>query len=191
MKVFFDTEFTGLHKGSTLISIGLIAENGREFYAEFCDYDNKQVDEWLQENVINNLKFKNCENFINSNNIDFITMKGTKHDVGMALSDWFAGFNNVEMWTDCGAYDWVLFCDIFNHAFNIPNNIYYIWYDICTLMNVKGINSDISREGFIKNSIYGDKHNSMYDARVIKACYEKLVNKGEINEKTIKQERLK
>ena len=179
MKVFFDTEFTGLHKNSTLISIGLIAENGREFYAEFCDYDNKQVDEWLQENVINNLKFKNCENFINSNNIDFITMKGTKHDVRVALSDWFMGFNNVEMWTDCGAYDWVLFCDIFYHAFNIPSNIYYIWYDICTLMNIKGVDSDISREKFIEDSIYGDKHNSMYDARVIKACYEKLINKGD------------
>ena len=28
MKIFFDTEFTGLHKNTELISIGLIAENG-------------------------------------------------------------------------------------------------------------------------------------------------------------------
>ena len=37
MKIFFDTEFTGLHKNTTLISIGLVAENGKKFYAEFND----------------------------------------------------------------------------------------------------------------------------------------------------------
>ena len=39
MKLYFDTEFTGLHKNTTLISVGLIAEDGQEFYAEFTDYD--------------------------------------------------------------------------------------------------------------------------------------------------------
>lgn len=38
MKVFFDTEFTGLHKNTTLISIGLISEDRRIFYAELTDY---------------------------------------------------------------------------------------------------------------------------------------------------------
>ena len=32
MKIFFDTEFTGLHKNTTLISIGLVSETGDEFY---------------------------------------------------------------------------------------------------------------------------------------------------------------
>ena len=31
MRLFFDTEFTGLHKNTTLISIGIIAENGKSF----------------------------------------------------------------------------------------------------------------------------------------------------------------
>ena len=54
-KVFFDTEFTGLHKNTTLISIGLISECGKTFYAEFWDYDKTQIDEWLQTNVLDNL----------------------------------------------------------------------------------------------------------------------------------------
>ena len=45
MKIFFDTEFTGLHKNTTLISIGCIDEAGRTFYAEFIDYDRSQYDE--------------------------------------------------------------------------------------------------------------------------------------------------
>ena len=54
MKLFFDTEFTGLHKNTTLVSIGIIAENGMTFYAEFTDYDKEKIDEWLEKNVIQN-----------------------------------------------------------------------------------------------------------------------------------------
>ena len=54
-KIFFDTEFTGLHQGTTLISIGLVSECGKTFYAELTDYDKSQIDEWLQENVIEKL----------------------------------------------------------------------------------------------------------------------------------------
>ena len=35
---------------------------------------------------------------------------------------------------------------------------------------------NLSREEFINNSVEGKKHNSLYDAKVIKACYEKLIN---------------
>ena len=55
MNIFFDTEFTGLHKNTTLISIGLISETGKTFYAEFTDYNNTQIDNWIENNVINNL----------------------------------------------------------------------------------------------------------------------------------------
>ena len=43
MKIFFDTEFTGLHKNTTLVSIGFISEDGRTFYAECNDFDWDQV----------------------------------------------------------------------------------------------------------------------------------------------------
>ena len=55
MKIFFDTEFTGLHQKTTLISIGLISEDGSTFYAEFTDYDKSQIDDWIEKNVIANL----------------------------------------------------------------------------------------------------------------------------------------
>ncbi|MCC9083727.1 hypothetical protein LOS22_14990 [Enterococcus faecium] len=44
-----------MHKDTTLISIGIIAENGVSFYAELNDYDETQVDEWLQAHVLDNL----------------------------------------------------------------------------------------------------------------------------------------
>lgn len=55
MNLYFDCEFTGLHKNTTLISLGIVAENDKKFYAEFSDYERKQVDSWIAENVLNHL----------------------------------------------------------------------------------------------------------------------------------------
>ena len=55
-RVFYDAEFTGLHRDTTLISIGLYCpEYGCYFYGEFNDYDESQVDDWIREHVLENL----------------------------------------------------------------------------------------------------------------------------------------
>jgi hypothetical protein len=180
-KIFFDTEFTGLHQNTTLISIGLISECGKTFYAEFTDYDKNQIDNWLQENVINNLKFNNKE-LQTQSTIPFLTEGfnyigfGNKETIKNYLIEWLSQFKEVEIWSDCLSYDWVLFNEIFGHAFNIPKNIYYIPFDICTLFQVKRIDPDISREIFSEMTEGSQKHNALWDAKVIKECYYKLQN---------------
>lgn len=170
MKVFFDTEFTGLHQNTTLISIGLVSEDGKTFYAEFTDYDKKQIDEWLQTNVINNLARSLGELYYMADS----TAYGKKHEVVRELEKWLKQWDSVEIWSDCLSYDWVLFNQLWGHAFKIPKNIYYIPFDICTLMKIKGVDPDISREEYVGTT--GAKHNALHDALVIKACYEKLIN---------------
>ena len=54
-KFFFDTEFTGLHQQSTMISLALVAETGEEFYAEFTDYAISQTNEWINKHVVQQL----------------------------------------------------------------------------------------------------------------------------------------
>lgn len=44
-------------KKTTLISIGMVADDNRHFYAELVDYDKLQLNDWLIKNVIANLKF--------------------------------------------------------------------------------------------------------------------------------------
>ena len=34
MNIYFDCEFTGLYKDTKLISIGLISDDGKQFYAD-------------------------------------------------------------------------------------------------------------------------------------------------------------
>ena len=55
--IFFDTEFTGLIIDPRLISIGLVSEDGREFYAELSDtYQGSQCDQFVQEAVLPRLQ---------------------------------------------------------------------------------------------------------------------------------------
>lgn len=177
-KLFFDTEFTGLHQGTTLISIGIVSDDGRTFYAEFADYDASQIDDWLKDNVISKLTlgdFNIDEDYVPyANEVRF---KGNKEEVVQALAHWLGFETEYEMWSDCLSYDWVLFCDMFGHAFKVPSNIYYIPFDICTLFKVKGIDPDISREEFLEmasNVENPSKHNALWDALVIKGCHDKL-----------------
>lgn len=192
MKVFFDTEFTGLHQQTTLISIGMVAENDQRFYAESWDYDKSQIDDWLQKNVINNLLL-NDENGVvpdSLRNVDYVS--GDFHYIANAIKAWFNRLEHsvygdvrniypdkhprkIEMWSDCLAYDWVLFCQLWGHAFNIPKNVYYIPFDLATLFEARGIDPDINREEFAGLDNSEQKHNALWDAQVIKACYEKLM----------------
>ena len=173
-KIFFDTEFTGLHQKTTLISIGLVAETGETFYAELTDYDKSQVNDWVRDNVIAKLTLQN-EGYVGP--YESMNVRGNSELVQTKLRDWLNQFEQVEMWSDCLAYDWVLFNNIFGTAFDIPKNVYYIPFDICTLFKIKGIDPDISREKFGCGEDYAEmpKHNALWDARVIKMCYDKLM----------------
>ena len=209
-KVFFDTEFTGLHQKTTLISIGFVSEHGETFYAELSDYDKSQVDDWINKNVIENLflSHPNVNGNMNFTNVALnpytkhTEVTGTTEFVKYCLTDWFGRFEKVEIWSDCLAYDWVLFNQIFGHAFNIPKNVYYIPFDICTLFTDRSIDPDISREIFAfdfdgdfdidyrfpKN---GNKHNSLWDAYVIRACYNKLLQMNPTQPSTTLQDQEK
>ena len=51
MKYWIDTEFIAKPYTIDLISIGLVAEDGREFYAESSEVDWSKASRWTLENV--------------------------------------------------------------------------------------------------------------------------------------------
>jgi hypothetical protein len=51
MLIFLDTEFTKFQYPE-LISIGLVAEDGREFYAERTDYNDCECSDFVRETVL-------------------------------------------------------------------------------------------------------------------------------------------
>lgn len=196
MKIFLDTEFTGLHQNTSLLSIGIVDEDGRNFYAEVSDYDYTQMSEWLLENVMSHMMYE-IDHFTAtrfSDNKDMtksmyssydVYMKGPILEIRQRLEQWLKQYDTVEIWSDCLAYDWILFNNIFGSAFDIPKNVYYIPFDICTMFKMENIDPDINRENFIKERLDNIdmplvmKHNALWDAYVIKECYLKLINIGE------------
>ena len=173
MKVFMDTEFTGLRQDTSLISIGLVSEDGKQFLAELTDYKQEQVDEWLKENVLAHL-FEKPGKKSNPLYWPAYYHQGNKAIIAHKLKTWLSQWDKVEMWSDCLAYDWVLFNDLFGGAFEIPKNVYYIPFDICTLFWVNGVDPDINREEFAGVE-GGNKHNALHDAKMIKLCFERLM----------------
>jgi hypothetical protein len=179
-KIFFDTEFTGLHKGTTLISVGLIAENGKMFYAELTDYSKEQLNPWLAENVIANLKFNESVNFVREQG-DSTEAKGDKKTIRKALRKWLEQFTDVQFVSDVGHYDFILLIDLLGEsAFDLPRNCCPTCIDINQdIARVKKVSNkeafDISRESLVSN-IDGDKHNALYDAKVLAAIYKSLLD---------------
>lgn len=186
MKVFFDTEFTGLHKNTTLLSIGLITEDNRKFYAEFCDYDKSQIDGWISKNVMPYLIRSKIKKAVDTGDSVYIPpyyIYGSKGAIAKKLEEWFKSLGEeIELISDVSHYDMVLFCDIFGSAFDIPKMVSPVCHDInqdiAEFLKVSQREAfEMSREtlaGINPNDIKVEKHNALFDAIVIKQIYEKI-----------------
>jgi hypothetical protein len=180
-KCFYDCEFTGLHQHTTLISIGIVSDCGREFYAESTDFDESQIDGWINRNVMSQLIYLRpptpraygpCFDGDYDSNLSIC---GNNKTIKHHMVKWLESFEEeIELWNDCLAYDWVLFCELFGGAANIPEFISYFPFNMCTIFKIYGIDPDISREAFARKRIES-KHNALFDAKVIKNCYERVL----------------
>ena len=53
MRIFFDTEFSGLNSDPRLLSIGFVADNGNELYIELIEgWTVEKCSSWVQEHVL-------------------------------------------------------------------------------------------------------------------------------------------
>lgn len=190
MKLFFDTEFTGLHKDTSLISIGIISEDNKHFYAELNDYDKSQVDEWILKNVIDNLLYNDNTTLFDMDNNKNIIMKDTKANVKKVLLKWLHdNFNDetIEFVSDVSSYDFVLLVDLIaGCSLDLPDNVvpycYDINQDISKYLNISLMDAfNANREDIVKSKNIElkniNKHNSMFDAKIIMCIYS-IINKS-------------
>lgn len=100
MRLFLDSEFTNLSAAAKLISLALVAEDGREFYVEL-------LDTWQEED---------CSDFVKE--IVLPQLWGGSYalsivEARMSLLRFLTSFKKeVEIVTDAPQYDWELFCDL-------------------------------------------------------------------------------
>lgn len=196
-KIFFDTEFTGLHQNTTIVSIGLISDEGERFYAELTDYDETQCNEWIEKNVLDHLLLSGnseLEKELKDNGMT-TTVIGRKEFVREALNEWLNGFgDDIQFVSDVCHYDMVLLCDLIaDGAILLPQFINPFCHDLCQdIAMILDISEkaafDISREQLLTDRGIalpkGQKHNALYDAEVIKAIYDDFYVGGVIKEAT-------
>lgn len=182
MRIFLDTEFTELTQQAQLISIGLAAENGDWFYAELTDYDPTFINPWVKENVLTLLTGPKLSSAQYVHTKPYMACRGDIVDVSRALRRWLARFgekNSVHIWADVLAWDWVLFCHVFNGAFFIPEQVFWIPFDLSTLLLTKGLDPNVTRETLGQVDLKVPKlklakHHALYDAWLEKVIFEGL-----------------
>lgn len=111
MIIFFDTEFTDLHPAAKLISIGLVSEDGREFYAELSDtYRLPDVSGFVREAVLPLLHGGDA----------LLTMG----ELTLRLGNWLEDFEQpIRLATDSRTWDWPWVHKIFEIPGTWPTNL--------------------------------------------------------------------
>lgn len=183
-KVFMDCEFTGLVQNTKLISIGMVDENGRTFYAEMDNIKYIDINPWIEKNVlIHTILYGNnsCDDLQLEENYVFYSCN-TYHELAACIIEWLEQYDTVELISDVSCYDMVLFCELFGGSLNLPKKIVPVCYDICQdiakFYNCSMAEAfDKSREDIVLGFYplpEGVKHNALYDAQVIKLLYKIL-----------------
>lgn len=144
MKYYIDTEFIeSFHKPLfgkkrhfiDLISIAIVCEDGREYYAISNEFNPKDADQWVRDNVISKLPPRHV-NFYDSPKMrresllwkdnarirqeiyEFFGYKPEWTDYG---SDIFSKDTDIQVYAYYADYDWVLLCSLFGRMIDLPN----------------------------------------------------------------------
>lgn len=202
--VFLNVQSTGLTQKSEIISFALTNLFGDYLYVEIPEFDKSKCDDWIEENVIEALKYQDFLNPINHefifdyrspierNNQDkFIVEKNSEITLESITEAWLKSnlirSNNQKLTivTDCGSYAWVLFAEIFGGFFgensNFPNFVSPYSHDFNQdLANFCKVDSstafEIDRYEFAKYKTE-KKFNALEKTRCLRACWLKLEQK--------------
>lgn len=132
VRIFYDTEF--LENGRTIIpiSIGMVAEDGREYYAVNKKLPAAKIRKhpWLMENVVPGLPMLPDGGRNRSpvrDDLDLVDYKDSHMKGLKQIADEVKGFildtPDVELWAWYGAYDHVALCQLFGPMVALPVGI--------------------------------------------------------------------
>lgn len=121
MKFFYDTEFVEDGVTIDLVSIGIVAEDGREYYAVSSEFDlpKFQARPWMMENVWPSLPQR-------AGAFDYLhpsvkTRSRIATDVYGFLTE--SDHTDVELWAWYGAYDHIALCQLYGKMIDLPASI--------------------------------------------------------------------
>lgn len=167
MKYFYDTEFYEDGSRIHLISIGIVAEDGRELYAENADFDWDIVppDHWIQDNVRPHLQG--------------IAAQYIKSDIAKYVKEFICDhkipyYENNKLYGYYVAYDHVVLAQLFGRMVDMPKGMPWFSYDLKQM-----IAEDPHRLGNLSDTVphYGTEHHALEDARWNMNLYEHIIER--------------
>lgn len=115
MKYFLDTEFNEDGRTIDLISIGIVCEDGREYYAASAEAELHRVNHWVRENVLTQLPPYGNEAWKSRARI--------AADISAFLDPRLhpeAASSRPEFWGYYADYDWVVLCQLYGAMVDLP-----------------------------------------------------------------------
>jgi hypothetical protein len=156
MKYFYDTEFHEDGRTIDFISIGIVAADGREYYAVNADADWERIEghAWLMANVVPHLSEQ-------------------KPKPKAQIRDEVAAFllhdaDTPELWAWFSAYDHVVLAQLFGTMMDLPQGVPMYTHDLRALV-------DYLPDATLPKQV-GGVHDALEDARWVKQAHEFAVS---------------
>ena len=110
MRYFYDTEFIDNGRTIELISIGVAAEDGREYYAISTEFNPERAGSWVRKHVLPKLPSPSSQ------------LWRSRRQIRTELEDFFGidGDEPIELWAWVGAYDHVVLCQLWGPMTDLP-----------------------------------------------------------------------
>ncbi|OBF21318.1 hypothetical protein A5725_00840 [Mycobacterium kubicae] len=110
MRYFYDTEFIEDGRTIELISIGVAAEDGREYYAVSTGFDPERAGSWVRAHVLPKLPPPASQ------------LWRSRRQIRDDLEEFFGvdGDEPIELWAWIGAYDHVALCQLWGTMPELP-----------------------------------------------------------------------
>jgi hypothetical protein len=180
-KYFIDAEF--IEDGVTidLISIGIVSEDDREYYALNFNCDHDKASQWVKDNVLNCIPPKPTiitmlTTFPPKSIMDVYGQDGYKSK--KLIGKEIIKFCNLEIekplfWGEWPSYDWVAFCQLFGTMMDLPKGFPMRCNDIIQLAEHLGFTSEDLPESLETEG----NHNALLGAKTVKMRYEWLLKR--------------
>jgi 3'-5' exoribonuclease Rv2179c-like domain len=167
VKFYFDTEFIEDGKVILPLSIGIVAENGSEYYAEFANTPLWDANEFVKENVFPNLKSYDPS-------YDYLTPVDLSEGLTHIAPEFRAKYTeeikkdilafcgeSPELWAYFADYDWVIMCQIFGRMVDLPKD--HGWPMICLDIKQEMVMANLTKKDIPFDQ--SETHNALDDAR--------------------------
>jgi len=172
-KYFYDTEFIEDSKTIDLISIGIVAEDGREYYAVNHDMpiDRISKNAWLVKNVVSSLPLGRQQVGLEDLGKALVGALSFKLDQSSSYvkPGWvianevreflLAGDTDPELWAYYGAYDHVVHAQLFGSMAKLPKGLPMYTNNIVQEANRQGkVDQLPKQESGLHNALENARH---------------------------------